>query len=74
MFQYGYTFHISCCNASSVCKEWCPECQENIIEQLEQLGFKNMRREEKLLAFICEVITEVMDVDNDPSEVPEALS
>ncbi|RGB34210.1 hypothetical protein C1646_702664, partial [Rhizophagus diaphanus] len=26
MFQYGHTFHISCCNASSVHKERCPEC------------------------------------------------
>ena len=33
-----------------------------------------MCREEKLLAFICEVTTEVMDVDNDLSEVPEAFS
>src|SRR5256884_1195976 len=54
MFQCGHTFHISCCNASSVRKERCPECRSNVIEQLERLGWKNMSREERLLAFILE--------------------
>jgi hypothetical protein len=69
MFQCGHTFHISCCNASSVRKERCPECRSNVIEQLEQLGWKNMSREERLLAFIHEVSTEVMEIDSNSSEV-----
>ncbi|CAI2195950.1 3042_t:CDS:1, partial [Funneliformis geosporum] len=36
---------------------------------LEQLGFKNMSREERLSAFIREVSTEVIDIDNNSSEV-----
>ncbi|CAB4473488.1 hypothetical protein RhiirA1_502755 [Rhizophagus irregularis] len=69
MFQCGHTFHISCCNASSVRKERCPECQSNVIEQLEKLGWKNMSREERLSAFIYEVSTEVMEIDSNSSEV-----
>ena len=69
MFQCGHTFHISCCNASSVRKERCPECRINLIEQLEQLGWKNMSREERLLAFIHEVSTELMEIDSNSSEV-----
>ncbi|CAG8656964.1 955_t:CDS:2 [Funneliformis caledonium] len=68
MFQCGYTFHISCCNASSVRKERCSECRSNVIEQLEQLGWKNMSKEERLLAFIHEVSTEVMEIDSNSSE------
>ena len=69
MFQCGYTFHLSCCRASSVRKERCPVCQERNREELERLGFKYASKEQKLLAFIREVTTEVMDVDNNPSEV-----
>src|SRR5204862_7327319 len=69
MFQCGRTFHISCCNASSVRKESCPECKSNVIEQLEQLSWKNMRREERLSAFIHEVSTEVMEIVSNLSEV-----
>jgi hypothetical protein len=69
MFLYGHTFHLSCCNASSVHKERCPECQSNVIEQLEKLGWKNMSREERLLAFIYKVSTEVMEIDSNSSEV-----
>ncbi|CAG8583273.1 13599_t:CDS:2 [Funneliformis mosseae] len=36
---------------------------------LEQLGWKNMSREERLLAFIHEVSTEVMEIDSNSSEV-----
>ena len=45
----------------------------NIIEQLKQLSFKDICRKEKLLAFIRKMITKVMDVNNNLSEVPEAL-
>ena len=67
--KVGHTFHISCCNASSVRKERCSECRSNVIEQLEQLGWKNMSRKERLSAFIHEVLTEVMEIDSNSSEV-----
>ncbi|CAG8612746.1 7826_t:CDS:2, partial [Acaulospora morrowiae] len=47
--------------------EQCPECRDHNVEQPERL--KDMSREEKLLAFIREVTTEIMEVDNDSSEV-----
>jgi hypothetical protein len=69
MFRCGHTFHIRCCRANSVRSERCPECRSNVIEQLEKLGWKNMSREERLLAFIYEVSTEVMEIDSNSSEV-----
>ncbi len=69
MFWCGHTFHIRCCCANSVRSERCPECRSNVIEQLEQLGWKNMSREERLLAFIHEVSTEVMEIDSNSSKV-----
>src|SRR3954471_3671892 len=44
-------------------------CRDHHIKQLAQLGFNDMCREEKLLAFIREISTEVMDVDNNLSEI-----
>ncbi|RIA99097.1 hypothetical protein C1645_811833 [Glomus cerebriforme] len=40
---------------------------------LEQLGWKNMSREKRLLAFIHEVSTEVMEIDSNSSEVQRYL-
>ncbi|CAG8745100.1 8779_t:CDS:1, partial [Funneliformis caledonium] len=38
-------------------------------EKLEKLSWKNMSREKRLLAFIHEMTTEVMEIDSNLSEV-----
>jgi len=55
--------------------EPCLDCKQEIIDSHvmfrcgERLGWKNMSREERLLAFIHEVSTEVMEIDSNSSEV-----
>jgi hypothetical protein len=51
MFQCGHTFHLSCYRANTVHSEWCSEYQSNVIKQLEQLSWKNMSREGKIVSF-----------------------
>jgi hypothetical protein len=74
MFRCDHTFHIRCCCANSVHSEWCPECRSNIIKKLKRLGWKNMSKEERLLAFIHKVTTEVMEIDSNSSEVISKLA
>ncbi|CAG8660466.1 16059_t:CDS:2 [Funneliformis mosseae] len=59
----------NCCPAFSVRKKQCLVCQERNREELEKLSWKNMSKEERLLAFIYEMLTEVMEIDSNLSEV-----
>ena len=52
LFPCGHAFHIRCCRKASIRTEKCPECQDYINEQL---GFNEMSREQKLLAFVREM-------------------
>ncbi|CAG8571993.1 2847_t:CDS:2 [Funneliformis caledonium] len=50
--------------------ESCLDCKQEIIDShLERLSWKNMSRKERLLAFIHEVSTEVMEIDSNSSEL-----
>ncbi|RHZ69852.1 hypothetical protein Glove_277g10 [Diversispora epigaea] len=59
-FKCGHAFHVECCRRPLFRSTRCPECHKPINEKI---GINEARKEEKLLVFLHELQSDIMDED-----------